>query len=264
VTAALLLDPGGRPIIAHRGASGLAPENTLPAFDLAVAQGADGLELDVRLSADGVPVVCHDPTLDRTTDREGPVSALALEGLRLADAGARFAGAQAAFPYRGRGVTIPTLAQVLERHPQTPLLIELKVEAAAPPVQAELKRFGAAGRAVVASFSQRALAAFRQPPWLAGASRRAIAELAARAWLGVRPKPRGFRLYAVPYRYKNRIPVPTERFIAWAHRLGVPVHVWTVDDAETAKELWRRGANGMITNYPALLRAARERLGSDR
>ena len=67
-----LTDPSSRPIIAHSGASGAAPENTLPAFDLAVRQGADAIELDIRLTAEGVPVVLHDATLDRT-DRRGPV-----------------------------------------------------------------------------------------------------------------------------------------------------------------------------------------------
>jgi glycerophosphoryl diester phosphodiesterase len=73
-----LLDLDARPVIGHRGASGHAPENTLPSFALALAQGADALELDVHLTADGTPVVLHDATLDRTTDRRGPVAALAL------------------------------------------------------------------------------------------------------------------------------------------------------------------------------------------
>src|SRR5215218_5885046 len=85
-----LLDLSARPVIAHRGASGSAPENTLAAFELAVRQGADAFELDVRLTADGVPVVLHDPTLDRTSDYRGPLAALRAADLRAIDAGARF------------------------------------------------------------------------------------------------------------------------------------------------------------------------------
>src|SRR5204862_7422311 len=85
-----LLDLDARPVIAHRGASGVAPENTLPAFELALRQGADALELDVRLTRDGAAVVIHDATLERTTDLAGPVLAHTLAELRMADAGARF------------------------------------------------------------------------------------------------------------------------------------------------------------------------------
>ena len=85
-----LLDLSARPVIAHRGASAYAPENTLAAFELAVTQGADALELDVRLSRDGAPVVLHDHTLDRTTNLAGPVRGRTLAELRQADAGFRF------------------------------------------------------------------------------------------------------------------------------------------------------------------------------
>ena len=80
-----LLDPDARLVIAHRGSSAEAPENTLLAFEAAVRRGADAVELDVRLTADGAPVVIHDATLDRTTDRSGPVAALTLAELRAVD-----------------------------------------------------------------------------------------------------------------------------------------------------------------------------------
>ncbi|HEY7878686.1 MAG TPA: glycerophosphodiester phosphodiesterase family protein, partial [Gemmatimonadaceae bacterium] len=77
-----LLDPTARPVIAHRGAAALAPENTIAAFERAIADGAEGLELDVHVTADDVPVVIHDPTVDRTTDRAGAVATLSLKALR--------------------------------------------------------------------------------------------------------------------------------------------------------------------------------------
>src|SRR5881296_638063 len=102
-----LLDLSARPVIAHRGASGSAPENTLATFELAVRQGADAFELDVRLTADGVPVVLHDPTLERTTDHRGPLAALRVADLTDIDAGARFTLDRGrTFPFRAAGVRI--------------------------------------------------------------------------------------------------------------------------------------------------------------
>ncbi|HET9465640.1 MAG TPA: glycerophosphodiester phosphodiesterase family protein, partial [Gemmatimonadales bacterium] len=116
-----LLDLSARPVIAHRGASGHAPENTLPAFDLAVRQGADAIELDVRLTADGVPVVFHDATIDRTTGHRGPLSAISLAELQEVDAGARFTADRGhTFPFRAGGVRVPTLAEVLRGFPEMP------------------------------------------------------------------------------------------------------------------------------------------------
>jgi glycerophosphoryl diester phosphodiesterase len=158
----ILLDPTARPVVAHRGDSAHAPENTMLAFERAVRLGADALEFDVRLSADGVAVVHHDPTLDRTTDGGGPVGALPLAGLRAVDAGARFtADGGRTYPFRGGGVRVPTLDEVLGAWPRVPVLIEIKVAAASAEVRRVLDRHAAAGRAVVASFLDAAVAPFR-------------------------------------------------------------------------------------------------------
>ena len=241
---------GCRPIIGHRGAAGLAPENTIPSFDLALTQGADALEFDVHVSADGVPVVHHDPTLDRTTDSIGPLVARTAAELARVDAGARFSPDGLNYPFRGLGLGVPTLAQVLDRYPLTPLLIELKVAAAAGPVAALIRATRAFDRCIVASFIHQAVVPFQQPPFLAGASRRGIVQLWLRSNLGIPISPERFAAYAVPARYKDRIPVPTRRFMAAAARLGSPVHVWTVDEAALAIELWKRGAAGIVTNFP--------------
>lgn len=259
MTAEVLLDPGAHPVVAHRGAAAHRPENTLPAFELAATLGTDAFELDVRVSADGVPVVCHDPTLDRTTDGTGAVAALPVSKIQAADAGARFSpDGGLTRPFLGRGVRIPRLEEVLERFPQMPLLVELKTAAAAGPVQQVLLRHGAVARSVMASFSHAAVRPFLAPPWLAGASRRGIAELAIRSRIGLPPRDRGYRLFAVPHRYKGRITVPTPAFVRAARRLGAPVHVWTVDDPAAARLLWARGVAGIITNDPATILAVRE------
>ncbi|MEE8115468.1 MAG: glycerophosphodiester phosphodiesterase family protein [Gemmatimonadales bacterium] len=253
-----LVDPSQRPVIAHRGASAQAPENTMPAFEQAADLAADALELDVHLSADGVPVVIHDPTLDRTTDRRGPVAACTLAELREADAGATFSpDGGGSFPWRGREVRIPTLIEVLERLPELPLLIELKSAAVQHAVRHLLEQQDAAGRCLVASADHAAVAVFREPPFLACASRRDIVRLLLRAHLAVPTGPIRYRALSVPDRHRG-FPVPTTRFIAAARRLGLPVHVWTVNDPVAAQALWRKGAAGIVTNDPAKLRQVRD------
>jgi glycerophosphoryl diester phosphodiesterase len=251
-----LLDLGARPVIGHRGASGHAPENTLPSFALALAQGADALELDVRLTADGMPVVLHDATLERTTDRRGPVAALALAAVQEADAGARFTADGVAFPYRGTGVRVPTLAEVLRAFPDVPVLIELKVRAAQEGVRRVLLEERAADRCVMAADDGGALAVFRRDPFMAGACRGDIARLFFGHRVGAAPRRPGYRLLSVP-EYHRGLLVASRGFVAAARARGIPVHVWTVNDGARARRLWQRGVAGIVTNYPDRIVAAR-------
>ncbi len=118
-------------IVAHRGASAQAPENTLESFRLAVEAGADAIELDVHLTADGQLAVIHDATLERTTDGTGAVADMTMEDVRQADAGARFAGPSGDHPFRGRGLTVPTLPEVLDWLPDgLGLVVEIKARGA--------------------------------------------------------------------------------------------------------------------------------------
>jgi glycerophosphoryl diester phosphodiesterase len=253
----LLLDLSARPIIAHRGASGSAPENTLPAFELAARQGADAFELDVRLTGDGVPVVLHDPTLDRTTDGTGPLIELPLAQLRRVDAGARFSPDRGrTFPYKSTGVAVPTLAEVLRAFPEMPVLIEIKEVNAQEAVRQVLVEERAVERCALASEEHAALELFRDPPFARGASGQEISALywATMLWRAVPSC--GYRLLSVPDRYRG-LPVPTRRFVAAAGRLQCPVHVWTVNDPATARRLWTRGVAGIVTNVPDQIRAAR-------
>lgn len=252
-----LLDPAARIIIAHRGASGHAPENTLEAFELAVREGADAFELDVRLSRDGAPVVMHDATLDRTTDRSGPVRAQTLVELRSMDAGYRFTPDRGrAFPFRGTGVRIPTLGEVLWTFPRMPILIEIKE----PEVQSAVRRVlvteGATERCVVASERGEALGLFRESPFARAATGDEISTLYRSSLLRLPLPHAAYRLLSVPARHRM-LTVPTARFVSAASRLGCPVHVWTVNDAATAKALWARGVAGIVTDVPETIRAAR-------
>ncbi len=235
----ILLDPNAIPVIGHRGASGSYPENTLLAFDRALEQGADALELDVRLCGDGAVVVIHDATVDRTTDGTGLVRDRTLSEVRALDAGG--------------GEPIPTLDEVLEHFPETPLIVELKETAVAAAAQRCLDRHRATGRVLVGSFEPGALRPFGKPDCHRAASRRETALAWALSRAGLHP-PAAFEAYTVPERH-GRLRVVDARFVAAARRAGRPVHVWTVNDVAQARRLRAIGVCGIITNHPARMRA---------
>ena len=252
-----LLDLDARPVIAHRGASAEAPENTLPAFEAAVQRGADAFELDVRLTADGAPVVIHDDTLDRTTDRTGLVRAHTLAELRSVDAGAKFTPDQGrSFPYRGGEARIPSLGEVLWAFPRMPVLLEIKEPEAQEAVRKVLVQEDASERCVVASEGRTALQAFEEAPFTRAASGPEISALYWAALLRRRLPPAGYHLLSVPERYRG-LTVPTRRFVAAAGALGCPVHVWTVDRPAAARRLWRAGVAGIVTNAPRAIAGVR-------
>jgi glycerophosphoryl diester phosphodiesterase len=182
-----------RPLVyAHRGGAALRPENTLAAFDHALALGADGLELDVRLTRDGEVVVHHDAVLERATDGHGAIAARSLAELASLDAGYRFAPSGASgFPFRGQGIRIPTLREVLGRYPGVPLVIELK---GAQPALArgvvELVRAASAVDGVsVGSFYSGVLKAIRrmEPAVATGASREETRWALYGSWIRLPP-----------------------------------------------------------------------------
>ena len=147
-------------VVAHRGANTAAPENTMEAYRLAVELGADAIELDVHLTSDGKVAVIHDETIDRTTDRSGSVASMTMRQIRAADAGYRFPGADGSFPFRGTGLKVPTLGEVLKWLPEgTGLVVEVKARAAVPATIKALKasRVRAAGQVSVISFDERAI-----------------------------------------------------------------------------------------------------------
>jgi len=235
----ILLDTEAAPVIAHRGASGCCPENTLLAFETGLNQGADALELDVRLSADGIPVVIHDADVARTTNESGPVAGFTARELAQLDAGS------------GQG--IPQLEEVLTTFANAPLIIEVKETAAAVAVADTLQRHGAGNRVLVGSFERQALHPLRNAGFASAASRGET----ARFWLGARigwaPKGRGFAAFTVPVRH-GRVTVVDAAFAKWAGRRSKPVHVWTVDDRSEAERLRTIGVQGIITNFPERMR----------
>lgn len=244
-------------VIAHRGGSGLRPENTIAAFEHAVALGVDGLECDVHLSRDGQPVVIHDATLDRTTDATGPVAALTAPELARVDAGCRFVDADGRTPFAGCGIGVPTLASVLERFRDMPVTVEIKGEdpAVVPAVLDVIVRHGGRGRVVVGGFSAAVLQAVRAlaPDLATSASVPEVKRALRRAWFGLTPRSDGYRLFQVPIRYEGR-QVLTRRFAAAARRAGLPVHAWVVDDPGEMEMLLGWGVTGLITDRPDIAR----------
>ena len=229
-----------RPFVwAHRGASHDAPENTLAAFLLAEQAGADGLELDVHLSADGVPVVIHDETLDRTTDAAGPVAAWTREQLRDVDAGGWFSP-------RFAGETIPALDEVFKVFgDRLRINIEIKAPRAGEAVLATLVDFPLAD-VVVSSFDQKLLRIMRQldadlplavlhdrGPWRAGI--KLAVDIGATA-------------------FHPEVSLVSRPLIETCRAHGLPVHVWTVDDTRVGRSLCRAGIDGLFTNDPARFR----------
>jgi glycerophosphoryl diester phosphodiesterase len=252
----------GRPrVFAHRGGSALAPENTLAAFEHGLRVGADGLELDVHLSADGVPVVVHDSMLDRTTNATGPVAARTAAELARVDAGWRFAGPRGDFPFRGQGLGIPALRDVLLRHRDVPIIIEMKIdsEAMAARVAAEIVAAGAEAHVCAAGYGGTSAAAVRRAlPQVATSATHAEVRLAVyRSWGGWPVRRPPFGGYQVP-EHVGRIRIVSPRFIRHAHAAGLEVQVWTVDAEDDMERLLGWGADALISNRPDLAVTVRD------
>jgi len=223
-----------RPLVfAHRGGSKLAPENTIAAFDRGLAAGADGLELDVHLSRDGVVVVHHDAQLDRTTRATGPL-------------GDRTAAELAAFD-------VPALRDVLGRYRDARIIIELKQATAdlARAVIQEVHAAGAVDRVCLGSFSAGVLRAARAiDPAIATSGGQMDVRLALyRSWVHLSPGRTAYQAFQVP-EMSGRTRVVSPRFIRLAHESGLVVQVWTVDDPADIRRLLDWGVDGIISDRP--------------
>ncbi len=240
---------------AHRGGSTLAPENTLAAFARGLAAGADGLELDVHLSRDGVVVVHHDRLLDRTTNLRGPIADRTAADLVQADAGYAFAP-DAGYPFRGQGVGIPTLMTVLTEYLDVPVIVELKVGTAemAHAVVGVARAAGAVDRICLGSFGQMALRAARavEPSLATSAAREEVRWALYRSWCRWPVRRAAYDGYQVP-EWAGRTRVVSPRFVADADRAGLGVQVWTVDTPEQAHRLLDWGVDGLITDRPDVI-----------
>jgi glycerophosphoryl diester phosphodiesterase len=239
------LDDGG-PVLAfaHRGGARhpdlLGRENTLAAFTHAVALGYRYLETDVHVTRDGVLVAFHDSLLDRVSDRVGSVADLDLATLSAVRVG---------------GEQIPTLADLVDAFPAARFNIDLKSDAAVEPLAEFVAERRLHDRVLIGSFSRRRLSRFRRLAGPTVATCASPAEVAAFAVLpgrvARRLAPRVAALQ-VPHR-AGRLPVTTYRLVRRAHAVGVPVHVWTVDDPAEMSLLLDRGVDGLMTDRTDVL-----------
>jgi glycerophosphoryl diester phosphodiesterase len=244
-------------VIAHRGGMHLWPENTIYAFERALALGADVLEMDLHTTADGAIVVLHDSTVDRTTEGTGVVRDFTLERLTALDAGYRWSpDGGRSFPLRAQGLTIPTLEQVLLAFPEARLNLEIKQ--AAPslvPQLCELVRsFRAQERVLVASFQEEAVHEFRVT--CPGAATSATAR-EARRFVALKPLPSPpyippAKALQLPERL-GRITVLSPSLIRAAHAANLQVHAFTINEPERMRRLLELGVDGIVTDRPDLM-----------
>lgn len=229
---------------AHRGGAAVGDENTAEAFSRAVALGYRYVETDVHATSDGVAVVFHDPTLDRVAGRPGRV-----DQLRWADlATVRVGGAAA----------VPRLDDVLAAWPQVRFNIDVKAASGIVPTVRTVDRVGAGERVLLASFSDARLARLRAlagPKVATSLGMRAVARLRVASLTGRRRLllPASAVAAQVPVRY-GRLRLVDRRFIGYAHRLGLQVHVWTIDDPAMMHELLDLGVDGIMTDRVDVLR----------
>jgi glycerophosphoryl diester phosphodiesterase len=250
---------GPRPrVFGHRGAAGLAPENTLPSFALALALGADVLELDVHASRDGVIVVSHDPTLERTTNGTGALRDHTFHQLQQLDAGYRFSRDGHDFPYRGQGVRIPPFETVLKQFPLA--YCNLEIKQADPLIVEEviaiIRRFDAQHRVLLAAEHDEIMRDVRLHAGDIATSFSAaeVADFIGRVHAGSLDgyQPVG-RALQIPPRF-GEIELVTADSVAAAHRCGLEVHVWTINQRDEMQRLLALGVDGLMSDLPGLAR----------
>ncbi len=248
-------------IFVHRGASGVAPENTLPSFAIAAALGATYLELDVRATRDGVLVVLHDARLERTTDGIGPIAALTWEQVSALDAGYHFTTDGTWFPYRGQKVRVPTLESVLREFPDRLFNIEIKQEE--PPIVGAvvdlIERARTTDRVLLAAEQDSIMRAIRAAVGGRIATGISAGEVAAFMQRVVQDDWRGYvppgQALQIPPAFQG-IDLVTSASVAAAHRFGLEVHVWTINDTADIERLLDLGVDGVMSDLPGLVKAA--------
>ncbi len=229
---------------AHRGASALAPENTLAAFQAAVERGCSWIETDLRLTADGVPVLLHDASVDRTTGGRGSVGGMPLAEVKRLDAGGWFAP-------RFRGERIPTLAEALDwSRGRCGLNLEFKEEQRPEELTAQVTRTvkdeRALERVLFSSFRAADLRRLRAAllrariAWLVSRNSRGLTDLVKREGISaVHPKDA----------------LVSRRIVRRCHRFGLGVHVWVVNRRARLLELESMGVDGVMTDDPRIFEA---------
>jgi glycerophosphoryl diester phosphodiesterase len=247
-------DPDRVLVMAHQGGKGLWPDNTLYAFERAVDLGVDVLEMDIHSSADDVLVVMHDDTVDNTTNGSGPIRHLTLAELQSLDAGYNWNGEGETFPFRGQGITVPAVEELLKEFPGVRMNIEIKqTEPSIVKQLCELiHEYGREDLTLVASFDSDTIKDFRDEcpgvPTSASESETRLFFILNTAYLSAANRPSA-EAFQVP-EYSGDLHVLTDRFLESAGRHNMDVHVWTVNDEDDLRRMIDLGVNGIITDYP--------------
>lgn len=250
-------------VIAHRGGRGLAPEGTMVAFDHAVSLGVDVLEFDTHMTSDGYLVVSHDNTVDRTTDGTGKINEMTLEEVQMLDAGYWFTNDQGEYPFRDKGIYIPTVEEVFQKYPKMRHLIELK-DTNAPELYEDviqelwrlIQEYNMEDHVMVGSFTHAINERFEevslgQIP--VGAGEDAVRDFATKhvAFLN-----------GLAGSNVDSLQLPTEgdgfdltkkNIIQSAKARNMSIYYWTINDKETMRELIEKNVDGIMTDYPNLL-----------
>ena len=245
-------------VIAHRGGRSLGPESTLYTFQRAVQLGVDVIEIDVHITRDGHLVIIHDSTVNRTTNGSGVVNGFSLKELQALDAAYRWSPDRGGnYPLRGKGLTVPTLAEAFTALPAMRMNIEIKESK--PEVIAPLcdliRNFKKANQVMIASFDTSQLNRFRAqcPEVATSAGAREAFVFYGMQWAHLEniytPPAEALQ---VPEHY-GRTQVITPRFLEAAHARNLRVHVWTVNDPQHMQRLLKLGVDGIMTDYPERL-----------
>ena len=241
-------------VMAHGAGQGIGPQNTLEAAMLSAAAGADVIELDVHLTADGHLVVIHDATVEATTNGSGAVAEMTLEEIQAFDAGAAFREASGAASFVGRGVVVPTLEAIFAALPQARYLIEIKPEE--PGTSRALcdlvREYALQARVMVGSFHLTALERFRElcPEVATSMAESEVETLVYLHKIGLANlAPLNGSALQMPLEAAG-IRILTRSLIKAAHGRGLAVHAWTINDPEVMERLIGLGIDGLITDYP--------------
>lgn len=239
-------------VIAHRGSRQLWPENTMIAFQNAISMGARHLETDIHLSADGVVHCFHDHTLQRTTNGHGLFSNLTAAEIAGLDAGFNHQR-RGSFQFRGSGVTVPTFEELATSFPEVRLVVDLKEDAVVEAFARLVSRLGIEDRLIVGGFSDHRISRFRDHT--DGSVPTSTGPGAARAWFITSRFGRGWRGDAgslqLPLQRRG-LRVVDERLVEAAHKRGLQIHVWTVNDPVQMSDLLDMGVDGLVTDRPDL------------
>ena len=244
-------------VIAHQGGDGIWPGETLFAYQNAVDLGVDVLEMDIHITADGVLILMHDETVDRTTDGTGEIESMTLEELKELDAAYDWSPDEGkTFPYRRQGLTVTTLEEIFKAFPDMHMTIEIKKTNAsmAKPFCDLIREYDMQDKVLAASFHDERLKEFRaECPVVATSSAKnetTAFVLLTKAYLGGFYSP-PFHSLQVPEE-SGGITVMTPAFVRAAHERNLAVEPWTINDEETMRKLIEWGVDGLITDRPDL------------